>query len=83
MFWISFESFYLFKKKLVNDILDRNCMIKHNSHMNCFLIFLQDSTSSSFGQIFPCLVCRFNLMTKVIVDDFCDLDNSYKINKGK
>ena len=71
------------KQIIVNDILGRNCIIKRNSHMTCFQIFLQDPISNSFVQIFPCLVCRFNLMTKFIVDDFYDLDHSYKINKGK
>ena len=67
------------EKSFAHKVLDRNCAKKHLFDKNC-LKLLSQILRFDLGEDFPCF-CKFTLITKIIVDDFHDLDKSYKINK--
>ena len=48
------------RKSFVNNILNKNCVNKRILDIDCFKMFLQNTTSDNFDQSFPCLTGRSN-----------------------
>ena len=50
----NFLRFYIFSKKsFINNVLNKRIL-----DMNCFKVFLQNTSSNNFNQNFPCLTCN-------------------------